>query len=243
MLRITIIFGFMIFIGFLGCQRPNESLIVVKSNVKDVSQADIARLKKEAVLALDKVGSILDVSIRDTLEIVITNFGICNAMMDRVSIPIRAVNNKTAVVIHEVTHILTLRAMGRLLFDHFYSEGIGVYFQKRFGSDRCFFETDTLQSLHDIVANIPDSLRIPLVELANDPSYYQYSASSEDREKNRDRIIAYKEAGSFYKYIIETYGEDKLRILHHQDMINYKEVFDKDLAELEVEWKDHVFNP
>jgi len=57
-----------------------------------------------------------------------------------------------------------------------------------------------------------------------------------------ERKIAYIEAGSFFGFLIQTYGEQKVRALHNSLSLDYEKVYGKNLGELEKEWRKHLFS-
>jgi hypothetical protein len=70
--------------------------------------------------------------------------------------------------------------------------------------------------------------------LANDNDIFR-------RVGTEERKIAYIQAGSFFDFLIQTYGEQKLRALHDSPNLDYRNVYGKDLRELGKEWEYSLF--
>ncbi|MGB6010229.1 MAG: hypothetical protein WBI57_03045, partial [Desulfobacterales bacterium] len=144
-----------------------------------------------------------------------------------VSLPIRFVTSKRAAIVHEVTHIIAKHENNR-----FFSEGLAVYFQERFGEDHGFPNFSGLP-LDDLMRNHKDQF-IPITELMNDNEVFRQVGT-------KRREIAYIEAGSFINFLVVKYGEQKLADLHNSWTLNYKKIYGKNIKELEAEWKNFVF--
>lgn len=201
--------------------------ITVSTSLDNVSQADIDRVKKEAEVALNNVCPFLGIKKNKRIKIRIVEGGICNAYGGIVSLPLWRVQNKTAVVVHEVTHIIAKHSDNR-----FFSEGLAVYFQQRFGEDRGF--PDFGVPLDDLVNSYIESQQfIPLSNLKYNNDIFRAVGTHK-------RKIAYVEAGSFFGFLLEKYGKQKLSTLHNSWSLNYKKVYGKIIKELEAEWKDFI---
>jgi hypothetical protein len=219
----------LMFLGCAGTQKVgnNGSLVMVKSSIANVSQSDIERVKKEGEKSLNLVCPILGIEKNKRIKIQIVKGGICNAYGGIVSLPLWRVQNKTAVVVHEVTHIVAKHSDNR-----FFSEGLAVYFQQRFGEDQGF--PDFGRPLH-ILANsyIESQQFMPLSNLKYNNDIFRAVGTHK-------RKIAYVEAGSFFGFLLEKYGEQKLSKLHNSWSLNYKKVYGKSMKELEAEWKGFI---
>lgn len=75
---------------------------------------------------------------------------------------------------------------------------------------------------------------MPIHELSNDNDIF-------GRLETEERKISYIQAGSFFEFLIRTYGEQKLRALHDSPNLDYGNVYGKNLRELEKEWTYSVF--
>lgn len=225
---LTISFA-LIFSGCVGTQKVgnNDSLVIVKSSVANVSQADIERVKREGEKTLNLVCPILGIEKNKRIKIQIVKGGICNAYGGVVSLPIRFVSSKRAAIVHEVTHIISKHENNR-----FFSEGLAVYFQERFGEDNGFPNFSGVP-LDDLVRSHKDQL-IPITELMNDNEVFR-------KVGTKRREIAYIESGSFINFLVVKYGEQKLADLHNSWTLNYKKIYGKNNKELEAEWKNFVF--
>lgn len=202
-------------------------MVTVTANLSDISQSDIERVKREGEKALNKVCPILGIKNKKRIKIQIVKGGICNAYGGVISLPIRFVKSKQAAIIHEVTHIITKHENNK-----FFSEGIAIYFQERFGEDHGF-PNFMGQNLDDLVRSHESQL-IPITKLVNDNEIFGQVGT--DR-----RRIAYIQAGSFFNFLVETYGEQKLSDFHNSWTLNYKQIYGKNIEQLEIEWKNFIF--
>jgi len=225
---IPLLIGILLF-GCVSTQKvPTKgSQITVSTSLDNVSQADIYRIKKEAEVALNNVCPLLGIQRNRRIKIRIVKGGICNAYRGVVTLPLWHVQNKKAVVVHEVTHIVAKHRNNR-----FFSEGLAVYFQQRFGEDRGF--PDFGRPLHILVNSyIKYKIFIPLSKLRYNNDIFRAVGTHK-------RKIAYVEAGSFFAFLSEKYGEQKLSTLHNSWSLNYKKVYGKSMKELEAEWKSFI---
>ena len=224
---ITICFA-LIISACVGTQKAgkNDSLVIVKTSLSSVSQSDIERVRKEGEKALNTVCPILEIEKNNRIEIHIVEGGICNAYGGVVSLPIRLVKSKRAAIVHEVTHIIAKHENNR-----FFSEGLAIYFQERFGEDRGF--PNFALPLDDLVRSRKEKL-IPITELMNDNEVFRQVGTERRR-------LAYIEAGSFINFLVVKFGEERLADLHNSWTLNYKKIYGKNVKELEAEWKNFVF--
>ena len=204
----------------LGCAvkqglLTDEGKVTVTTNLSSVSQADIDRVRSEAEKALQNICPILGVQNNKSVNIRIVQGGICNAYGGVISVPIWHVRNKKAAIVHEVTHIIAKHSENR-----FFSEGLAVYFQERFGEDKGFPNFAGVP-LNDLVKKYKDQL-MPISQLADNNEIFRQVGTEK-------RKIAYIEAGSFLNYLVEEYGEQKLKELHDSWSLNYKSIYSKDL--------------
>jgi hypothetical protein len=224
-------------IQFLGNQtielrkqglRYEEGKVKVTTNLSSVSQADIDRVRNEAEKALQNISLILGVQTDKSVNIRIVKGGICNAYGGIISLPIWHVRNKKAAIVHEVTHIIASHSDNR-----FFSEGLAIYFQERFGEDQAFPSFSGVPL--DELARTNKKRLFPINELSNS-NYIFRQVGTEERK------IAYIQTGSFFSFLIETYGEQKVKALHNSVSLDYAKVYGKNLRELEREWKNHLFS-
>jgi hypothetical protein len=124
-----------------------------------------------------------------------------------------------------VTHIIAKHEN-----NSFFSEGLAVYFQERFGDFNVFPNYSV--PLDDLVRNYESKLMSFAKLKSNNMIFGQVGTER--------RRIAYIEAGSFINFLIEKYGEKKLADLHNSKSLNYKEVYGKEIEKLELEWKVYV---
>jgi len=204
-----------------------KAQIIVSTELEDISQTDIEGVKKEAFKALKFIPPILGVEYEKAIDVKIVNNGvICRAVGGTVSLLISHVRGNSAPIIHEVTHIIT-----RHEDNSFFSEGVAVYFQEKFGGNQAF--PNFSESINDLMRRNKDQF-IPITRLINDNEIF----GQVDTEQRR---LAYLTAGSFISFLVEKYGEQKLADLHNSRILNYKKVYGKEINELEAEWKSYVF--
>ena len=98
-----------------------------------VSPPDIEIIKREVRKALNNIPPILGIEYKKNIQVKIIDGGICNAERDIISVPISHIRDRSAALIHEVTHINTNHEK-----NSFFSEGLAVYFQERFGEFHVF---------------------------------------------------------------------------------------------------------
>ena len=203
--------------------------ITVSTQLNYVSQTEIESVKKETRKALTSILPILGIEYKKNIHIKIVDYGICNANDDIITLPISHVRDKSAAIIHEVTHIIAKHEN-----NSFFSEGLAVYFQERFGEFHVFPNYSV--PLDDLVRKHKDQLlQIPKLE-SNNKIFNQ--AETERRR------IAYIEAGSFITFLVVKYGEKKLAEMHNSGSLSYKDVYEKEIEALEIEWKNYVLrNP
>ena len=216
----------------LGCAAKQghlreEGKVTVTTNLSSVSQADIDRVRNEAEKALYNICPILGVQNNKSVNIIIVKRGICNAYGGVISLPIWHVRNKKAAIVHEVTHIIASHSYNR-----FFSEGLAIYFQERFGEDHGFPNFSGVPL--DELARSNKNRFFPINELSNSNDIFR-------RVGTEERRIAYIETGSFFTFLIETYGEQKVRALHNSLSLGYERVYGNNLRELEKEWRNHLF--
>ena len=216
-------------LGLVETQKvvANDSPIIVITSLSNVSQSDIERVKREGQKALNAVCPILGIKKKKRIKIKIVEGGICKARNGVVFLPIRFVTSKRAAIVHEVTHIVAKHQNNR-----FFSEGLAVYFQERFGEDNGF-PNFSGRHLDDLVRSHEDQL-MTITNLAKNNEIFRQVGTQQRR-------IAYIQAGSFINFLVEAYSEQKLADLHNSWTLNYKKIYGKDIEELEVEWKKFIF--
>jgi len=201
--------------------------VVVSSKTDRVSQTDIERVKREAENANTAICSILAIEKKETIEVCIVDEGIVHVSGGILYLPVRHVKNKKAAIVSSITYMLLRPTRNR-----FFSAGLGTYFQERFGEDDGFPRM-TGEPLDDLVRQHKDQL-VPIHELANNNQIFRQVGSVR-------RKIAFIEAGSFHGFLVERYGEEKIRELHDSAGLKYGQVYGKNLTDLEVEWMEFVF--
>jgi hypothetical protein len=134
--------------------------------------------------------------------------------------------DKSAPIIHEVTHTFTNHQ-----YNSFFTEGLAVYFQERFGENSSF--PNYSEKLDDLVRKHEDQL-LNLSQLMNDNEIFGLLGTDLRR-------IAYIEAGSFINFLIEKYGEHRLGLLNNSNKLDYEKIYGKKLNALEEEWENYIF--
>jgi len=227
-LKLTSLVAVLPAVLFFSCQTTQKSVakegqITVSTDLNDVSRADIDRVKKEAEVALRNICPFFGNTCNERINIEIVEGGICRVRGGIVYLPSWRVKNKTAAVIHEVTHVIAKHGDNR-----FFAEGIAVFFQQKFGEDKGF--PNFGKNLHELTNSYKEAQQfIPLSQI-------QYDNDTFRAVGTQKRKVAYVEAGSFFEFLFEKYGEQKLRTLHNSGSLNYKKVYGKNIKGLEEEW-------
>ncbi len=198
-------------------------MIEIKMEAQEVADQEIERVRAEATRAAEKISQVLEIKTPKKLKIKITDAGICRTSKGWILLPITHVRNNTAAVFHETTHILAKHGDNR-----FFSEGLAIYFQEEYGKD-CGFPNFSCEEFHTLLAKYRGKI-FPIEKLSNWNQIFR-NVGTEDRE------IAYVEAGSFFIYLADKYGETKIKDLHSSGTVNYKEIYGKALPELEEGWR------
>jgi hypothetical protein len=209
-----------------------DSQIVISTKLKDVSESDIERVRREAEIALESIPPILGIEYKKKIKIKIVEKGICNARGGIISLPIWHVRNKRSPIVHEVTHIIAEKHRD----NRFFSEGLAEFFQVKFGEDAggiTYYKEPQYLSLDSLVIKYKDDL-ISLYYLKHKNDVFR-------QIKSKNRKLAYTEAGSFIKFLFEVYGEHKLHDLYHSRTLDYEKLYGKNIQELESEWLNYVF--
>ncbi len=126
-------------------------------------------------------------------------------------------------LVHEITHVVAASAYRP---DRFYDDGLAVYLQSRFGTASSYpdFGRDLHRETADLAAEAGGFL--PLAETE------RTRRSTDSRQLRR---LAYLQEGSFTRFLIERDGvEPYLRAYRGERLA---EVYGKDLAALETEWR------
>jgi hypothetical protein len=155
-----------------------------------------------------------------------------NANTNRVKFEIHAVYNDEvkAVGPHEIVHLLT-NHLG--VPSYVLSEGLAESFEDYWTNET----NGELRRLNhdDWVKEFLNTKKyIPIVNLFDDSRFWDY-----------DDTISYPESGSFVKYLIKTYGVDKILGLYkdikrkdsvQKDLSTFRKIIGKELTEVEKDW-------
>jgi tetratricopeptide (TPR) repeat protein len=200
--------------------------VTVITDLDGVRQFDIERVKRETEHALDSISSFLGIIEGKAIEVRIVSEGIVRTSGGVVLLPERYVKNKKAAIVTIISYILT-----KHYENNFFRVGLGVYFQERFGEDDGF-PNFTGEPLNDLVRRYKDQL-MPIDKLSSNNEIFRQVGTTKRR-------IAFIEAGSFIGFLVEKYGEQKIRELHNSGTIDYGRVYGKNIKELEAEWREFV---
>jgi hypothetical protein len=219
--------------AFTSTKDIQNSQIIISTELKDVSGADIERVRKEAEKALNSIPPILGFEYKKKIQIEIVDNGICRTTPDGhvIFLPLWHIKNKRAAIIHEVSHAIVRRHEN----NSFFSEGLAEFFQAEFGEDIAgvaYYKEPLHLSLDDLVIKHRDNL-ISLSSLRNNNGFY-IPLDPETRK------LPYIEAGSFIKFLYEVHGGRKLQDLYDTWTLNYEKVYGKKFKELETEWLNYV---
>ena len=209
--------------------------IAISTGLKGVTRQDIARVRREAEKALALIPPFLGIEYTKIIEIEIVAAGICRTTPEDhfILLPLWHIRNRKAVVIHEVSHVVAARHED----NSFFSEGLAVFLQDRFGGDSdglTHYQEPPNLSLDALIVKYRHRL-IPLKSLSLGNEVFAENGAPEQRK------LAYLEAGSFIKYLYETYGVWRLRELYDSRTLNYDRVYGRSIQELEADWRNHVF--
>ena len=199
--------------------------ITISTQLADVDEADIDEVEKEAGKALRFIPAILKIEDKPIQEIRIVDSGICYESGGVIFLPESHIRDKRAAIIHEITHALAKHGD-----NSFFTEGLAVYFQDRFGGGNSF--PNYAIPLDNLVRDYKGQL-MSIVELMHDNAVFNQLESQE-------RLIAYIEAGSFTGFLVEAFGEEKLAELHKSPFLDYKKVYGREVEELEEQWRNYV---
>lgn len=227
--------------GTAACPEPTVTV-----NAEAMSDEDIAVFEKQLRTAIGKVcawwGETFDgpytVNIKDTLGPSMAMIPAWRGHHGTMLFRSGKTRNRRSPILHEVVHIFAPNA-NRLL-----AEGLAVYAHEHLGGQAAYptfgkdlhRETKPLAAEADLVdldaIVVPKGLRI------------------EDRAQQRK---AYTVAGSFVRFLIETDGFEKFRVLYAKtpmvpgeripsDPARWQSVYGASLRELETRWKEYIAN-
>lgn len=234
--RKSILFIVVIILVLLGIlakishQLDNNEVLDIQIGVSpeagNVTKDDIEAVKGELKNAIQFIPQLLGVKQRKKVKIKIVAEGICITQKGNIFIPILHIRNKSAAIIHELIHIIA-----RHENNSFYSEGLAVYFQEKYGNFKSF--PNFSLPLDELLRNHKEQL-INLSTLKDDNEIFAQVGT----EKRR---LAYIEAGSFIHYLVVKFGMQKLADLNQSSSLSYKDIYGKTFQELETDWKSFVF--
>ena len=142
------------------------------------------------------------------------------------------VRRSASAIVHEITHVLAPNA------NRFLAEGLGVYAQEALGGQPAY--PNFARDLHREAAKLAGNADIAALE--------RYATPTRLRSDALDGREAYIVAGSFVRYLIETYGMERFRELYALtplvvrardpgDPARWQTVYGKPLAALAEGWR------
>ncbi len=151
-----------------------------------------------------------------------------------------------APIVHELTHVLCNSNPSMSAGSKFFTEGIAVLMQEKYGDKVVdpFIDDSTKEftrvSVEDSIELIEDNY-MPLQQLIdNDGEFYEGLDKSLTAEKKVKRKTAYIEAGTFFIFLDKVYGREKIKKLYYSSTkLDFRGAFGKDLDELEKEYIKH----
>lgn len=151
-----------------------------------------------------------------------------------------------APIAHELTHILCNSNLSMSAGSKFFTEGIAVLMQEKYGDKAVapFVDDSTKEftrvSVEDSIELIKDNY-MPLQQLIDDDGvFYEDSNKNLTPEKKIKRKNAYIQAGTFFIFLDKVYGREKIKKLYYSSTkLDFKGAFGKDLGELEKEYIEH----
>jgi hypothetical protein len=148
-----------------------------------------------------------------------------------------------APIVHELTHLLCNSNPSASAGSAFFTEGIAVFTQEKYGDKAVYpFVDDTTQELPRVsVEQSMQFIRDKYLSLEylieNDALFYRNSDKKQDAEETRKRKVAYIEAGSFFIFLDDVYGREAIKKLYYSSSkLDFKGAFGKDLDILEKEY-------
>ena len=134
------------------------------------------------------------------------------------------------VLVHEIGHLV---ACPSFLGSSLLNEGLAVHLHSKFAEYRSR-RTGKIVDLHKTVAQafMPQRGLVPLSVLIHDN--LAFGNYLKGREAAMGRSQAYIQAGSFVKFLVDTYGISKFMQAYRK--APFEMVYNKPLAELEKEW-------
>lgn len=232
---LTVRLVILIVILCFGCSIPRHETcgaghLIETSGVK-LSAAQEKRVLEKIDWGLDIICERLGADRRKIeVFVVILPDGIASSFANVVILPETHLESLHAPIIHELTHVVLKDRKNR-----FFCEGVATYFQEKYGEKEVFpnFSNASLQTL----LRRNDKQMRPITQLIHDNDAFDAAEASV-----KGRKIAYLQAGSFFWFLVETYGEKSLARLNSQKQLDYEAVYGKPLAVLEKNWESYVLD-
>lgn len=229
--------------------------IIVSSIDTAISDEDKNLIKNQAEIALKNVPNYLgikkldeNVSGEDIYIIVSSDTDVSYYTNSSAYIYIskKSLDTKKPPVVHEMTHLLTYNDPSGNIEYNFVSEGIAQLMQGLYGINGTFMLCNDMQKSKEEFSKGLNEIKnnneyISISELIQSNNYYtEYT----DKKAKKKRSIAYGESTSFFLFLNDKYGKEKIRQIYHSEKGTdfdkvCRNVFKKSLNEMEKEWRNY----
>lgn len=143
---------------------------------------------------------------------------------------------------HELTHILlgygnTKKSEFNAEYGYLTQEGFAVYLEEKVNPNKFTFPNNGI-NVHKIMKYLKETNQdIPLRELVNNDNQKYFSS-----EDGHMMWRSYVHAGSFIRYLFETYEKDKVLKIYNNPSLenNFGTIFNKDIYTVESEWLNFI---
>ncbi|SHJ31929.1 hypothetical protein SAMN05444401_2735 [Clostridium amylolyticum] len=148
-----------------------------------------------------------------------------------------------ALIVHELTHVLCNSNTSMSAGSKFFTEGIAVLMQEKYGDKAVepFIDGSTKEFARVSVEDSIDLIKVNYTSLQqlidNDGEFYEGLDKNLTAEKKIKRKNAYIQAGTFFIFLDKVYGREKIKKLYYSsEKLDFKGAFGKELDELEKEY-------
>lgn len=227
-----------------SCASQKYSISVISEN-GDISNTDKAYIEKEAQNSIDKISHYWQFKNKNKQDITIhiqDGFSYTNGTDIFLKNPL--VKYKKAPITHEMTHCLMNLEPSVNGDNAFFNEGTAILMAELYGPKNNFQYFDSTTSRY-IFTNAKQAVvgiknLIDLKSLENNYDIFENISDSPTKVERLNRNKAYAEAGSFFLFLNDKYGQAKLKDFYYsQTKLNFKGIFGESLNNLEIEWKSY----
>ncbi|MFC0416989.1 hypothetical protein ACFFHH_16325 [Cytobacillus solani] len=234
----------------IDTQKENDRLIIKSGNIE-------YELHNTSILSKDQTMKLTD-EIIDSTEIILNTVKTDYKPSEKIyvylqngqgisagfrnNIKLFSVNEEKYPLVHELTH--TLLGYGEnfnSVAGYITQEGLGVYMQTEYGKPS--FPNYGL-SEHKLMKYLINSDRdIPLFKLIEDEYYSEiFRPSGGSPQDNALKWLSYIHAGSFVKYVIDEYGNEKFEKVYNKPNLTkkIKDTYGISIERLEKEWINYI---